>query len=333
MNRKFLLGVAIGALLAAAPIAYFSSDRNAFEINPDQSSVASLPDGGKSASAPADEFLDRQDGGLPQGGDMTTALALPQAQPPVITEDRIREIIREEVKANPGIVVEAVKAEASGVLEALNTHMAEQQAKEEKNRDTQTLAAEPRLTKSEGYPFIGNPNGDVELFYYFDVNCGYCKQIEPELDRFLKDNPDVKVVHREMPILADSSRYAAELSGLAFLRHPDKYAELHKRLMGLKPGMTAEAIDAALVSVVGSDEALPIITATRNPTGTAEAQEVAKRVEESLAAATSAGVTGTPFIIVKDSGLFLRGAAKDSYAQLQSMAIKARANNSEKAAR
>ena len=333
MNRKFLLGGAIGALLVAAPIAYFSSDRNAFEINPDQSSVVSLPDGGKSAGGAAEEFLHREDVGTPKSGYINTDITLPPVQPVKVTEERIREIIREEIKANPGIVVEAVKAEASGVLNALNTYMADQQASEEKNRDAQTLAAEPRLTKSEGYPFIGNPNGDVELYYYFDVNCGYCKQLEPELDRFLKDNPDVKVVHREMPILADSSRYAAELSGLAFLHHPEKYAELHKRLMGMKPGMTAEAIDAALISVVGADEARPIIAATRNPTETAEAQDVAKRVEESLSAATAAGVTGTPFIIVKDSGLILRGAAKDSYAQFQSMAAKARAKHSEKAAR
>lgn len=329
MNRKFLLGVAIGALLAAAPLAYFSKDRNAFEINPDQSSMVTLPDANKTASTPVEDFIYREDVGTPQSGRMNTDITLP---PATISEARIREIIREEIKANPGIVVDAVRAEASGILNALNTYMAEQQANEEKNRDAQTLAAEPRLTNARGYPFIGNPEGKVELFYYFDVNCGYCKQLEPELDRFVKDNPDVKVIHKEMPILADSSRYAAELSGLLFGRQPEKYAELHKRLMGMKPGMAPEAIDAALIAVVGTDDALPIITAARNPTETKEAQEVAIRVAENLSAATEAGVTGTPFIIVKDSGLVLRGAAKDSYAQFQSMASKARAKHAEKAA-
>ncbi|NTF17181.1 thioredoxin domain-containing protein [Agrobacterium rubi] len=333
MNRKFLIGVAIGALLAAAPIAYLSKERNAFEINPDQSSVVTLPDAKEASITPVEEYIYREDAGSPQTGLMRTDIAVPPILTADLTEDRIREIIREEIKANPGIVVDAVKAEASGVLNALNTYMAEQQANEEKNRDVKTLAAEPRLTKSEGYPYLGNPEGKVELFYYFDVNCGYCKQLEPELDRFVRDNPDVKVIHREMPILADSSRYAAELSGLLYDRHPERYAELHKRLMGLKPGMTPEAIDAALIGIIGADQALPIITATRNPTETAQAQDVAKRVAESLAAATEAGVTGTPFIIVKDSGLVLRGAAKDSYAQFQSMATKARAKHTEKAAR
>jgi protein-disulfide isomerase len=326
MNRKFLLGVAIGAVLAAAPILYFSHSSNAFEIDSENSSVVSIPDADKAGQAPLADYLYREDVGTPTigGGVKVTDIAL--------TEDRVRELVREEIKANPALVIDAIKSDTGSVLAALNTYLEGQRVADEKNRDVKTLAAEPRLTKSEGYPFIGNPNGKVELFYYFDVNCHYCKQLEPELDRFVADNPDVKVIHREMPILADSSRYGAELSGLLFAKYPEKYAELHHLLMSLKPGMSPDDIDAALNSILGLEKAAPIIAAARNPKASAEAQAVAERVAESLAAATEAGVTGTPFVMVKDSGLILRGAAADSYAQFQSMATKARAKHAEKAA-
>lgn len=330
MNRKFLLGAAIGAILAGTPILYFSQTSNAFEIDSDNSSVVSIPDISK-GEAPLSDYLYREDvGGTPQ-----TGLMVVDNQPTVasaLTEDRVRELIREEIKANPAIVIDAIKTDTGSVLTALNSYLEGQRVEDEKNRDVKTLAAEPRLTKSEGYPFIGNPEGKVELFYYFDVNCHYCKQLEPELDRFVADNPDVKVIHREMPILADSSRYGAELSGLLFAEYPKKYAELHHLLMSLKPGMTPDDIDAALNSILGLEKAAPIIAAARNPKASAEAQAVAERVAESLAAATEAGVTGTPFVMVKDSGLILRGAAADSYAQFQSMAAKARAKHAEKAA-
>lgn len=334
MNRKFLLGVAIGAILAATPIVYFSHSSNAFEIDSDNSSVVSIPDVSKGES-PLSDYLYREDVGTPETGRMVANVDLdkpPIAPSATIDENRIREIVREEIKANPAIVIDAIKSDTGSVLAALNSYLEGQRAEDEKNRDVKTLAAEPRLTKSEGYPFIGNPEGKVELFYYFDVNCHYCKQLEPELDRFVADNPDVKVIHREMPILADSSRYGAELSGLLFAKYPDKYAELHHTLMSLKPGMTPDDIDAALNSMLGLEKAAPIITAARNPKASEEAQAVAERVAESLAAATEAGVTGTPFVMVKDSGLILRGAAADAYAQFQSMAAKARAKHAEKAA-
>jgi protein-disulfide isomerase len=359
MNRKFLLGVAIGAILAAVPILHFSRSTNAFEIDSDKSSVVSIPDAGKAGKAPLDDFFYKDDGAA-QANAPAAEASVPDAgkavQPlteeylyradvgtpsvgggvlqvaPALTEDRVRELIREEIKANPALVIDAVKSDAGGVLNALNAYLEGQRVEEEKNRDVKTLAAEPRLTKSEGYPYIGNPEGKVELFYYFDVNCHYCKQLEPELDRFVADNPDVKIIHREMPILADSSRYGAELSGLLFAKYPEKYAELHHQLMTLKPGMSPDDIDAALNNILGLEKAAPIIAAARDPKASAEAQAVAERVAESLAAASEAGVTGTPFVMVKDSGLVLRGAAADAYAQFQSMAAKARAKHAEKAA-
>jgi protein-disulfide isomerase len=333
MNRKFLLGVAIGAIVAATVAVQLTRSTNAFEIDSENSSIVSIPDKGEATKAPLEDYLDRNDVTAPHTGIMITEADLARQRPTsAIDENRIRELIREEIKANPALVLDAVKADAGSILTAINTYVADQQANEEKNRDAKTLATEPRLTKSEGYPVVGNPKGTVELYYYFDVNCHYCKLLEPELDRFIADNPDVKVIHREMPILADSSRYAAEMAGLLFARYPEKYSEFHRQLMALKPGMSTDDVDAALNNILGMDKASPIIADARNPKGSAEAQAVANRVAESLAAATEAGVSGTPFAIIKGSGVMLRGAEKDSYAKLQSGAMKVRAKLEEKAA-
>lgn len=324
MYRNLIVGIFLGAAVVAAPVLYFNKDKNAFEIDSTSSTMAKIPDTTVNAPSLAEDFILQEDVGNPKTGLMVTDIDLNNAGS--YNDARIRQLIRAEIKDNPSIVIDAIRADAKGVIEALNSYAETQRVTEEKNKDVQTLAAEPLLTVSKDYPYIGNQNGKVEVYYYFDVNCHYCKQIEPELDRFVKENKDVKIIHREMPILADSSRYAAQMSGLLFTKRPDKYADFHRLLMSFKPGMGDVDVDMALIRTIGETEAGPIIALTRNPKSNSEAQAVANRVSGSLKAATEAGVTGTPFIMVKGSGLFLRGAAPDTYAQLQSMAAKAQAS-------
>ncbi len=57
--------------------------------------------------------------------------------------------------------------------------------------------------------FIGAPDGDVTLVQFFDYACGYCKASLADLQRLVREDPKVKIVFRELPILSRESEAAA----------------------------------------------------------------------------------------------------------------------------
>lgn len=341
LKTPLVAGIVLGAAVVGMGT-YAVRDKDAFEVNPAVSSVAVPPvltAKGTPAPSPIADYLDQENllqdkaAATKVDADLASTTVTPLPAPPAApSQDELKAAIRDAVKSDPSIVIDAVAANPKPVLDALNAYMQQQQVDAEKNRDQQTLAAADRLTASDGYPVIGDKSAPVEIAYYFDVNCHYCKDLEPKLTQFVKDFPDAKLVMREFPILAESSRYAAEASGLLWEIAPEKYAEFHHDLMTLPPGMSNDDVNASLRNIAGPDVAGRVIALAANPKSDPTAQKVANAVAETMKAATDAGVTGTPFVMVKDSGLFMRGAAKDAYAQLQSMAQIARAAHAVNAA-
>ena len=94
---------------------------------------------------------------------------------------------------------------------------------------------------------IGNPIGAITLVEFFDYNCGYCKRALNDLARLMKDNPDLRVVLRDYPILAPGSVDAAKIANAATIQFKgDKFWEFHQKLLGSHgPVGKAEAIAAA----------------------------------------------------------------------------------------
>jgi protein-disulfide isomerase len=248
----------------------------------------------------------------------TVELALPAVQNSAaaagLTSDQVRAIVRDEIQNNPKMV-----------LDAINAYMAEEQKKKEEDAHAATLASVDIITADKDYPATGNLDGKIEVFYYFDVNCTYCKKLEPELTKFVKDNPDVKLVHREMPILAASSNYAAQINGVFFAKYPGKYEALHIALMKYKPGMSNSDIDRAVIDLLGPVEGAQLIQQALDVDGDPVAKAVSGRISTTLATARQAGIGGTPFLYVKDSNGIMRGASDNAYNELTQMVVQARA--------
>jgi protein-disulfide isomerase len=208
-----------------------------------------------------------------------------------LTADQVRAIVRDEIQNNPKML-----------LDAINAYMAEEQKKKDEDSHAETLAAVDIITASKDYPFTGNATGKVEVFYYFDVNCTYCKKLEPQLTKFVKDNPDVKIVHREMPILA-----------------------LHVGLMKFKPGMSNSDIDRTVIDLLGPVEGAKLIQEAVDVDGDPLAKAVSERITGTLDTARKASIGGTPFLFVKGSNGIMRGASDNAYDELTQMVVQARA--------
>jgi protein-disulfide isomerase len=60
--------------------------------------------------------------------------------------------------------------------------------------------------------WAGAPDGDVVLVEFFDYACGYCRKSNADVERLLREDPKLKVVWREWPVLGPDSETAARAS-------------------------------------------------------------------------------------------------------------------------
>ena len=207
----------------------------------------------------------------------------------------IETIIHDYLMKNPEVL-----REAFGELE-------QRQARAETEARTRALGENGTLlTHSRHQAVIGNPDGKVTLVEFFDYNCGYCKQALPDLQRLMKEQPDLRVVLKDFPVLGPGSVDAAQVAiALRNQLKGEKYAAFHGKLLATR-GQIAKATALAAAREAGAD----MDRLNKDLTGpdvTASLQEVAKLAD-------SLNLTGTPTYIVGDEVVV--GAV--GYAQLKS---------------
>ena len=195
-----------------------------------------------------------------------------------LTEDRVKEIIVQTLRENPELVLEA--------LQAVEQRQAEEQAAAARavlSADRDTLDRDPNA------PVLGNPDGDVTIVEFFDYNCPYCKRAMPEIAALFAEDPNVRLVLREWPILSEGSVFAAR-AALAS-RVQGRYAEMHDALMGMRGKVEAET-----VLRVARDLGLDVEKLQTDM----KAPEVEEHIATSLRLADALGFNGTPSFVIGD---------------------------------
>jgi protein-disulfide isomerase len=154
-----------------------------------------------------------------------------------------------------------------------------------------------------GSPVIGNAEGKVTIVEFSDYNCPYCRAAYLQIKAFLKDNPDTKVVLKDVASLGKDSEDVARVV-IAAAKQKD-IAALHDALMTRK-GKITEAIAIETAGKHGFDVARLKADAKLPETGAAltRTQDLATRLS----------VTSTPLYIIGHNGI--AGAPDDLGAQL-----------------
>ncbi len=138
---------------------------------------------------------------------------------------------------------------------------------------------------------IGNPKGNVTLVEFFDYNCGYCKRALEDVSALIKNDPNLKVVLKELPILSPGSVEAARVAVAVRMQNPAKYWDFHRALLGGRgEANMARALAAAQaagldVERIKKDISNPEVDATL-----AESEQLAKALQ----------IGGTPSYVLGD---------------------------------
>jgi protein-disulfide isomerase len=195
-------------------------------------------------------------------GSLLTAAALLFALPNVLSS----KIVRQGLLNDPKILSDAVDA----------------------LRDAQyapVLAANRTALETPfGSSWRGSAKPDVTMVEFFDYACPYCKASNPVVDRLLKEDKDVRLVYRELPILGQDSVTAARLSLEA--SKLGRFARFHDTLWASgRPAPETNAAAAQAAGISPEPKQDPLIEA---------------ELKRNFQLAGALGATGTPLFVIGD---------------------------------
>jgi protein-disulfide isomerase len=190
----------------------------------------------------------------------------------------IEKIVRDYLLANPEVISEALTE-----LDRREREAAEA-ARVQALSDSADI-----LFNSARQVVLGNPEGSVTLVEFFDYNCGYCKRAYGDMVKLMEENPDLKVVLKEFPVLGQGSVEAAQVAVAVNSVAPEKYGAFHEALL-LSRGQAnrASALEAATGVGISEEDLLASM----------QTEEASQTIEEVYSLANRLGLTGTPSYVI-----------------------------------
>jgi protein-disulfide isomerase len=193
--------------------------------------------------------------------------------------DEIRNVMREYLLSHPELLEEA---------------MGELQKRQQKAEDERHIAAvnanSATIFSSPRNVVVGNSKGDVNFVEFFDYNCGYCKKAMTDMVDLMKEDPKLRVVLKEFPILSPQSVEAARVAVAVRMQDSGaKYLKFHLNLLGGRgEANQARALEAA--KEAGFD-----VARIQKDMNSAEVQDT---LNENMKLAQDMGLNGTPSYVI-----------------------------------
>ena len=146
------------------------------------------------------------------------------------------------------------------------------------------------LFSSKFQATVGNPKGTATLVEFFDYNCHFCKGALSDMARLMKDDPNLKLVLKDYPVLGPGSVEAAKVASAARNQLPgDRFWEFHNKLLSMHgPIGKPEALAVARELGLDMDRLAKDM----------ESPEIETGLQQVMSMADSLQITGTPSFVV-----------------------------------
>jgi protein-disulfide isomerase len=206
--------------------------------------------------------------------------------------------IEQYIRSHPEVIEQA--------LQSLEVKRQE----EEQLRIRQAIAThQEELLRDPASPVSGNLNGDVTVIEFFDYRCGYCKRVASAVTQLQQDEPGVRVVYKDFPILGEVSVFGARAALAA--REQGKHQAFHEAMLASDNELTTEEVFAIALRV-GLD--------VKKLEADLRAPEWQAAIDRNHALAKRLGISGTPGFVV--GGEMYQGALE--LTSLKELVAKAR---------
>jgi protein-disulfide isomerase len=200
--------------------------------------------------------------------------------------EEVQRIVKDYLAKNPSVLQEALSELIKQRQPAAAAANADKTAAIKAN--AAALFSSPRQVT------LGNRDGDVTLVEFFDYNCGYCKRALVDLLDLMKDDPKLKVVLKELPVLGPGSIEAARVAVAVRMQDAsgEKYLAFHRALLSDRG-----RVDGARALAAARELGLDMARLDRD----LNSDEVRLSLEESGALARALGIRGTPSYVIGDT--------------------------------
>lgn len=191
--------------------------------------------------------------------------------------------------ADLGAAIETYLLSNPRILQQLSAALeAELRAEEIETTRASLVALHEAIYDDPDNIVLGNPEGDVTLVELFDYNCTYCRRALPDVLDLIAEDPNLRVILKEFPILSEGSVDAARI-GVLVNRSDANYALFHTNLLTARGTIDAQAALAAAESLGLNPISLELDM---------QAAEVTQAIERTYLIAAELGLTGTPTFII-----------------------------------
>jgi Protein-disulfide isomerase len=193
----------------------------------------------------------------------------------------IGEIVRDYLLKNPELLQEVI------------AELEKRQAESQRVAQASALKETRDVLHNAPHSFVvGNPSGDVTLVEFFDYNCGYCKQALTDVQTLVKNDPKLRVVLKDFPVLGPDSVEASRV-GLAVRNQlqGEKLFDYHTKLLGTRGRVNGERALA-----VAKEMGLDMARLQKDMAGS----DVRSALQENAGLGDKLGLTGTPAFIIGD---------------------------------
>lgn len=224
------------------------------------------------------------------------ATSLPLISPSARADDsftaaqrkEIVEIVRQALKQDPSILSDAVTA-----LRAQGEAAQQAASLKAVHDNTNQLKNNPDVV-------LGNPRASLTVVEFYDPRCPYCRKVLPIIDQLVKDEPDIQVIEKVIPVLGPNSQLEAQ--ALLAATRQNAYLKFQRALMTDSGTPSMDRIRTIARSVGLDSDRLE-----KDMNG----PEVAARLRANLELASKVGVDGTPTFIIGEKTI-IPGAASEN---------------------
>ena len=201
----------------------------------------------------------------------------------------IEKIVGEFIAENPEFIADYLRQNPEILLEVSDILRAKQAALQQEVGALALNAHREQIERHPMTPVTGNADGDVTLVEFFDYNCGYCKRVFAYMKDIERDDPNLRIVWKEFPILGPVSRFAAQAAMAA--DRQGKYIEFHRAMMS-----GGRLVSEDQVLKIAAKTGLDVERLKRDMQDPA----ISAYIDETLQLANTLGITGTPGFVVGD---------------------------------
>ncbi|MEO8324570.1 MAG: DsbA family protein [Nitrospirota bacterium] len=191
-------------------------------------------------------------------------------------QEAVEQVVEQYLRAHPEVIEQTLQA-----LQATR------EAEERQRVSNLIETRQAQLLNDPNSPVSGNLKGDVTVVEFFDYRCGYCKRVAGAVTQLQQDDPNVRIVYKDYPILGEASVLAARTALASNVQ--GNHLAFHEALLATEEELTQENL-LAMATAVGLD----VEKLQRDM----ESPSIRTTIERNRALARELGINGTPGFIV-----------------------------------